>query len=113
MQAEPLFVGIDVSKDRLDVALTAEGPVSQVPNEPASIAILVHDLAQRNCALIVLEATGAMNPRRPVHWRRPACPWWWRIRARRATSLGPRVSWARRTRSMPAAWRCSSSGCGL
>jgi transposase len=56
--AEPLFVGIDVSKDRLDVAFSPDGPVEQVPNVPESIAILVGDLAQRNCGLIVLEATG-------------------------------------------------------
>lgn len=58
MVAEPLFVGIDVSRDRLDVAFSPDGPVDHVPNVPDAIAILVSELAKRNCGLIVREATG-------------------------------------------------------
>jgi len=51
-----VFVGIDVSKRSLDVALP-EG-VERVSNEPASITDLAERLSQTAPALVVLEATG-------------------------------------------------------
>src|SRR4051794_28963499 len=54
------FVGIDVSKDRLDVALRPGGAF-RVPNDPAGHADLVRRLAALAPALVVLEATGGLG----------------------------------------------------
>jgi transposase len=57
------FIGIDVSKDRLDVANFATGEVFDVFNNEAGIAGLVERLAAEDVALVVLEATaGFQNP---------------------------------------------------
>lgn len=50
------FVGIDVSKDQLDVSDGAGRWV--VPNDPAGIAALLDDLKRPTPKLVVLEATG-------------------------------------------------------
>jgi transposase len=53
-----LFVGIDVSKAHLDVALRPSGAGFRVANDPAGLADLVARLAPLSPALVVLEATG-------------------------------------------------------
>jgi transposase len=59
--ASPLvFVGVDVSKAQLDVALRPEGRY-QVPHTEAGIGELVDRLQQVGPALIVLEATGGLE----------------------------------------------------
>ena len=52
------FVGIDVSKDRLDVAVFAEEPLLAFNNDDAGHQQLVAYLQSRAVQLIVLEATG-------------------------------------------------------
>jgi transposase len=52
------FVGIDVSKDRLDVAVLGEKPVTQVANTKKGIADFAQRMHQLNPKLIVVEATG-------------------------------------------------------
>lgn len=61
MKSAPVFVGIDVAKDQLEVALGAEGPVEPFPNDDAGIEKLIDMLRGRNCARIVLEATGGFE----------------------------------------------------
>src|SRR4051812_48695159 len=69
MESNPVFVGIDVSKARLDMAgRTVEGPLgaahpllstaAQVSNTDAGLAQLISVLGALAPALIVLEATG-------------------------------------------------------
>jgi transposase len=53
----PVFVGIDVSAKRLDVAVD-RAAVESFTNEDAGIAALCRRLNALNCELIVLEATG-------------------------------------------------------
>lgn len=53
-----IFVGIDVSKAHLDIALRPSGERIQVPNTDEGIARLVARLAAERPTLIVLEATG-------------------------------------------------------
>lgn len=53
-----VFVGIDVSKAQLDVALRPGEDVWQVSNDEAGIAELVGKLQQLGIGVIVLEATG-------------------------------------------------------
>ncbi len=52
------WIGIDVSKARLDVADTSEARLWQVANDEDGIATLVADLLRRGPRLVVLEATG-------------------------------------------------------
>jgi transposase len=58
MSTHQIFVGIDVAKGQLDVALRPTGERWTVPNEDASIAALVTQLHAVAPTLIVLEATG-------------------------------------------------------
>lgn len=64
---EPLVVGIDVSKDRLDLALTptltpqSAPPPAMVANDAAGHAMLVAALKPLAPRLIVLEATGGYH----------------------------------------------------
>src|SRR5690242_14668876 len=61
MDTAPLFVGIDVAKAHLDVALGPDGPISRHPNDEAGIAALLARLAASPPTLIVLEATGSLE----------------------------------------------------
>ena len=57
-ESEPLYVGIDVSKDKLDVACGETGLVQTVANDALGHALLCKQLRHRMVQLIVLEATG-------------------------------------------------------
>jgi transposase len=54
----PCFIGIDVSKDQLDIACRPVPTRWQVANDNAGIAQCIAQLRQLKPALIVLEATG-------------------------------------------------------
>jgi transposase len=58
MRSDGLYVGVDVAKATLDVALGSDGETLQVPNDEAGIAALVTRLSQASPELVVLEATG-------------------------------------------------------
>jgi transposase len=55
------YVGIDVSKAMLDVAIGAEGACFRVSNDEAGLSHLVAELAKSMPALVVLEATGGLE----------------------------------------------------
>jgi transposase len=55
------YVGIDVSKARLDVAVRPSGEVWQSANDEAGIAAVVDRLQELGPQLIVLEATGGLE----------------------------------------------------
>jgi transposase len=57
------YIGIDVSKDRLDVAVLGEEHGWQVDNTQAGIARLVEQLREWQQELIVVEATGGYQRR--------------------------------------------------
>jgi transposase len=61
MSNAPTFVGIDVSKAHLDVAIRPGGPPERAPNDPAGIAALVVRLEPLAPTLVVVEATGGME----------------------------------------------------
>lgn len=52
------FVGIDVSKDRLDIAVLGESKASQASNDEKGIASLAKKMKAMEPELIVVEATG-------------------------------------------------------
>ena len=54
----PVFVGIDVAQEHLDVHLLPTGVAFTCPNDPAGIATLVDRLQAAQPTLLVLEATG-------------------------------------------------------
>jgi transposase len=58
---EPRFVGIDVSKIRLDVAIAPDGQVGEFANDQDGIAQLVKWVASFSPELVVVEATGGME----------------------------------------------------
>ena len=55
------FVGIDVSKARLDVAAHPAGALQSVANDETGIKTLVEQLRTVKPMLIVLEATGGIE----------------------------------------------------
>ena len=61
MNANAEFVGIDVSKEQLDIAVRPTDERWQVENDEAGIAQLVERLCSQAPMLIVLEATGGLE----------------------------------------------------
>ncbi len=61
MVAEPMFVGIDVAKHTLDIAVHASAERWSVPHTEAGVAELVARLTAATPTLIVLEATGGLE----------------------------------------------------
>jgi transposase len=57
----PCFVGIDVAKAQLDIAVRPSGARWTVPNDPSGVATLVDQLQALHPTLIVLEATGGLE----------------------------------------------------
>lgn len=64
MDSSPVFVGIDVSKDHLDVAFRPGGEACRFANSEVGIAALIARLVISAPGLIVLESTGGFE--RPV-----------------------------------------------
>ena len=58
MTSTPVFVGIDVAKDALDLCISPAGDTARVPNTDDGHQALIADLRARPVALIALEATG-------------------------------------------------------
>jgi transposase len=61
LEVSPIFVGIDVSKARLDIATRSSGESESVANDKTGIQTLVKRLGEIQPALIVLEATGGVE----------------------------------------------------
>jgi len=58
MAEQEVYVGVDVSKQRLDVALWPGDEFFSVANDVRGVRSLVERLKCMNCRRIVLEATG-------------------------------------------------------
>src|SRR6266566_1854720 len=97
MNETPVFVGIDVAKATLEVAVRPSGAQWASANEEAGIQTLLGQLRALAPALVVLEATGGYEHA---------------VAARSAPLPERRGNWPRRTRSMPRSWRCSLSAYG-
>jgi transposase len=61
LSTAPSFVGIDVSKHRLDVHMRPSGQTFAAQHDDNGLEQLVDDLGQLAPALIVLEATGGFE----------------------------------------------------
>ena len=60
-ESQQMFVGIDVSKARLDVAVLPTGEIFAVENTPLGITELLIRLTDVQPHLVVLEATGGLK----------------------------------------------------
>ena len=58
MEKQGVFVGVDVSKEKLDVAIRPSGEFLSESNDQRSVRRLVNRLKSLACSRIVLEATG-------------------------------------------------------
>ena len=58
MTSSPLFVGIDVAKAALDIALRPSDQLWQVIYDDAHVEALIIELSELSLSLIVVEATG-------------------------------------------------------
>src|SRR5712692_5641576 len=61
MSDVPCFVGIDVAKAQLDIALRPPGERWAVANDASGVATLVDQVQTLHPTLIVLEATGGLE----------------------------------------------------
>ena len=61
MEQHGIYVGIDVAKARVDVAIRPGGDRREVSNDQAGIAALVAQMHRLNLAALVLEATGGLE----------------------------------------------------
>lgn len=61
MTSSPLFVGIDVAKAALDIALRPSDQLWQVLYDDAHVEALVIQLSELSPSLIVVEATGGLE----------------------------------------------------
>src|SRR2546430_6107995 len=61
MSDMPCFVGIDVAKAQLDIALRPSGERWAVPNDASGVMTLVDRVQALHPTLIVLEATGGLE----------------------------------------------------
>jgi transposase len=61
--ADASFVGIDVSKDSLDIHVLPSGDEARFPNDEAGICEAISWVRERRAGLVVLEATGGYQAR--------------------------------------------------
>ena len=58
---DAVFVGVDISKARFDVAVRPTGELFAQPNSPAGITEMVQHLQGLGPTLVVVEATGGLE----------------------------------------------------
>jgi transposase len=61
MTVTPTYVGIDVAKNRLDIAMRPSGECEQVGNDERGIRYVVSRLHKVRPTLVILEATGGLE----------------------------------------------------
>ena len=74
MSDESCFVGIDVAKAELDIALRPSGERWTVPNDAGGVVTLVERLQPLHPTLIVLEATGGLERVATAAWATAGLP---------------------------------------
>ena len=100
----PCFVGIDVAKAQLDIAVRPSGERWAVPNDADGVVTLVDRVQALHPALIVLEATGGLERTATAALATAGLPVVVGTRGRRAILRVPPGSWPRRMPWMPAPW---------
>ena len=111
MSAPQRFVGIDVAKAQLDIALRPTGERWAVANDDVGIAALVERLQAVPPTLIVLEATGGYQRAVVAALAAAGCRSRWSIPAKPVTLPKRPDSWPRRMPSTRAPWPISPRPC--
>ena len=75
---EDVYVGVDVAKNTVDIALGPQGEVFTLPNSAAGFGALIKRLENYLVALVVMEATGGYEEQLADALRdAPAIRWRW------------------------------------
>ena len=77
MEGEARFVGIDVSKAQLDVAVRPTGKRWTLPYDQTGIEGLIPQIVDLEPALVLLEATGGLELPLVAALAAAALPVWW------------------------------------
>jgi transposase len=84
---ESIIVGIDVSKQQLDIALRPGGEAFAVTRDAAGLEQLIARLSELNPHIVPWRRPADTRASLPRRWRRLACPWPWSIPPRSAPLL--------------------------
>ena len=76
MNPSPVFVGIDVAKAKLDVALRPGNQTWQMDHDETTIAQLVAQLQALSPTRIVSKPQADLKPPWWRLWPLKSCPWW-------------------------------------
>ena len=95
------FIGIDVSKARVDVHVRPDGTAFYCTTDPDGLAELVGRLMPLRPRLVVLEASGGYEGVVAAALTEAGCRLRSSTRARCASSPAPLVGWPRPMPSMP------------
>ena len=98
MEQEETYVGIDVAKAQVDVAIRPADDRWRVSHDEAGIRQLVSRLKPWNRSWCCWRLRAAWNCRWWPPWQPRQCRWSSSTRARCETSPRPLGSWRRRTR---------------
>lgn len=109
--AAPAFVGIDVAKAELVIAIRPSGDRWTVANDEAGIQTLLKGLHRHAPALVVLEATGGYERAAIAALAAARLPLVVANPAKSATSPGPPANSPKPIGSMPIPWRSLRSAC--
>ena len=74
MSAVPCFLGIDVAKAQLDIALRPSGARWAVPNDASGVTMRVERLQPLHPTLLVREVTGSLERLVPSAWAMAGLP---------------------------------------
>ena len=104
---QPMFVGIDVSKARLDVALQPGDENFRVANNARRIANLVKRLKKLQVSHMDSRPAVVMRSQLLVSWPQLHCRLQYLIHGRFGILPELRAGWQRPIRSMPKCWHSS------
>ena len=107
MEQEAIYVGIDVAKDRVDVALRPSGDVWGVAYGESGVSGLVSRLQALKPSAVVLEATGGLEIPLAAALAAASLPVAVVNPGRGATSPKPPAGWPRPMRWTPGFWPIS------
>ena len=107
MKEEAIFAGIDVAKDRLDLALRPSGSGWSVAYDQAGVSALVSQLQSLHPSAVVLESTGGLELPLAGALAAAALPVVVINPLKCATSTKPTAGWPRPTRWTPRFWPIS------
>ena len=97
MEQEETYVGIDVAKAQVDVAIRPADDRWRVSHDEAGIRQLVSRLKTLEPVMALLEASGGLELPLVPPWQPRRCRWSSSTRARCETSPRPLGSWPRPT----------------